>query len=372
MDNTTIETLISINNDDEEGDCNAFLSGINQSVLEAYCSMRAYEMLGSPLNIFMYIVVLTGVVGNVALLTVILKNRPLRTTPNMLVINVTLGDLMYLIVVVPTRLEYQVAFCFPDSEPLCKFASAWQVLAQGVCIFSIMAVSCERYGAITQHLGRSLFRGSARKTGFLIGLVWLASLVIAVPVYATASLHGGFICTYLPHFTPVAKGYVTVLLVCHYIVPLLVITILYSRMAHTLIRSADSFRGENQPGAKQFRARRRLAIIVLVIAVFFGVFWMPCYIYNMYYQFAVSCDTISDKDHIYEELRFFAALINSCFNPWIVFIMSSTHQRMLMRCICYREPGSRTTERRTNMTTLRSNSFMNSTKTNYTEITSSM
>ncbi|XP_022106504.1 bombesin receptor subtype-3-like [Acanthaster planci] len=369
MDFITTEPPNSTNMDDDV--CAMNLDSINQSLVEEFCNRRDYLALVTPLNIFMYWVVLAGVVGNMALLIVILKNRPLRTTPNMLVISVTVGDLMYLMVVVPTRLEHQVAFCFPNSIALCKLSSAWQVLAQGVCIYSIVAVSCERYGAITQHMGRSLFRGSAKKTGCLIGVVWLLAFVLAVPVYTTATLYHGMLCIYLPHFEPVAKCYVTVQLLCHYIIPLVIVTVLYSRMAHTLIRSADSFRGENQPGAKQFRARRRLAIIVLIIAIFFGVFWMPYYVYNMYYQYAL-CGNIDESDQAFIELRFFASLINSCFNPWIVFIMSTTHQRMLMRCISCRKTITRTTDRRTNMTTLRSNSFMSSSKANYTEITSSM
>ena len=362
------------NDTSEPENCSAeiFSAQLNESFVADMCSKNEYSALLSPLNFFLYVVVLFGVVGNVALLMVILKNRPLRTTPNILVINVTVGDLMYLLVAVPVHLEHQVNFCFQQGETMCKFTNMLNIVAQGVCIYSIMAVSAERYGAITQHLGRSIFRGSAKKTFLLVCIIWLVSLSLAFPVYVTSTLQNGFLCSYLPHNTTISKIYVTMQLFCHYIIPLLVVTILYSRMAHTLIRSADSFRGENQPGAKQFRARRRLAIIVLFIAVFFGVFWLPYYAFNVYFQFVFSF--CGDPPNILTllNLHYFMSVINSCFNPWIVFIMSSTHQRMLRRCILCQKPASRTMDRRTNMTTQRTNSFMNSTKGNYTEITSTM
>lgn len=358
---------------EEECSSASVLASFNTSQVEELCSDYTYDALLLPMNFFLYVVVLIGVVGNVALLAVILKNRPLRTTPNILVINVTVGDLMYLCIAVPAHLEDQVNFCFAQGEVSCKLVNAFNIVAQGVCIYSIVAVSAERYGAITQHLGRSLFRGSAKKTLFLVCIIWLLSLLLASPVYFTAKIHYGTLCTYLPHASPVSKAYVMMQLWCHYIIPLLVITVLYSRMAHTLIRSADSFRGENQPGAKQFRARRRLAIIVLFIAVFFGVFWLPYYAFNVYYQYVFNvCAKDVPNISIWKDLHYFMSVINSCFNPWIVFIMSSTHQRMLRHCILCKKPASKTMDRRTNMNTMRSNSFMNSSKGNYTEITSTM
>ncbi|XP_071789014.1 bombesin receptor subtype-3-like [Asterias amurensis] len=359
----------------EEIECSSenFMASLNASLVELVCSQNTYDKLYSPMNIFVYIVVLIGVVGNVALLGVILKNRPLRTTPNILVINVTVGDLMYLIVAVPSHLEGEVNVCFTQGEAACKLINAWNIVAQGVCIYSIVAVSAERYGAITQHLGRSLFRGSAKKTLFIVCIIWLLSLLLASPVYFTAKVHHGYLCTYLSHASQVAKAYVMMQLWCHYIIPLLIITVLYSRMAHTLIRSADSFRGENQPGAKQFRARRRLAIIVLFIAVFFGVFWLPYYAYNVYYHyvFSVCAKDIPDIS-TWRTFHYFMSLINSCFNPWIVFIMSTTHQRMLRHCILCKKPSLGHGKPHKTTNTMRSNSFMNSSKGNYTEITSTM
>ena len=319
----------------------------NDSVMDmngtAPCELQAPQHLWSP--ILLGIFSLIGIIGNLGLLIVILMNPQLRTAPNTMVLNLTLGDLLFLLMSAPFHIEHEIHPCWQYRQLGCKLVSAGQVVGMCVCILSLTAVSGERYMAITRKIRIGKGKAFCQTVGALIA-IWSLSIAFAIPVFFLASMMDGVpICLALPHFEKSAKWYVCLLCVFMYVIPLIFITVCYLLMARALFQSTRTFKGEKQPGERQFVMRRRLAIIILVMSVFFACFWLPYHVYQIWFELSFSYEIInsipkhvSDAINFNREFHFFMAFANSCLNPWIVFFMSSKHRKGIVERCC---PGKK-------------------------------
>lgn len=288
-----------------------------------------------------------GTVGNIGLLVVVVFTKHLRTAANIMVVNLTVGDLLYLLISAPFHIEHDVHPSWQFGAIACKFSQSGQVAAQGVCVLSLFALSLERHQAITKARVRASSH-NMHKTLFIVATIWFLSIMISLPIIilAETKLANGCdeICIFLPHFTPTAKTYVIFQFFALYVLPLAAIAGFYINMARVLLQSERQFQNESQPGARQFIARRRLAIIVLVITVMFGVLWLPYYAYTIWFQFRLqyslhSIDKVWNVLFFFQQFHFFTGVANSCLNPWVVFVMSSTHRQELLKLLrCRRKP----------------------------------
>ncbi|XP_072020593.1 gastrin-releasing peptide receptor-like [Amphiura filiformis] len=339
------------------------------------CDVQNPEHLWSP--ILLGIFSLIGIVGNLGLLIVILINPQLRTSPNAMVLNLTIGDLLFLLMSAPFHIEHEIHPCWQYRQLGCKLISAGQVVGMCVCILSLTAVSGERYMAITRKIRIGKGKAFCQTLVAMIA-IWSISIIFATPVFFLADMFPGVpICLALPHFEPSAKWYVCILCLFMYVIPLIFITVCYLLMARALFRSTRTFKGEKQPGERQFVMRRRLAVIILVMSVFFACFWLPYHVYQIWFELSFDYEMIqtipswtSNAIHFNRQFHFFMAFANSCLNPWIVFFMSSKHRKGITECCCpgkkaIREPTSAMT---TATSKVRNSNWNDSSHAQYTEM----
>lgn len=277
---------------------------------------------------------LVGFLGNCCLMMVILSNPRLRTSANILLTNLAMGDLLYVMISGPFFLEHELHSCWQYGLAACKLVNFTQVMVQGVCVYTLTALSIERYSVLVR--GGTIRHGGRMRRGILAAFaVWFIAAVVASPILAYAHISGDEapVCQYTKLFSRAAKIYEVARSLVMYLLPLAIITFLYTVIAQTLLKSAGAFAGETQPGARHFSARRRLALTVLVLAFFFGVFWLPYYIYIVWFQLDHSSLVHMAGVAEFRNLYYFSALANSCLNPIVIFAMSTSHRRALMICI---------------------------------------
>ncbi|XP_072024563.1 galanin receptor type 1-like [Amphiura filiformis] len=302
---------------------------------------RRYPIRPNFVVIFLFVITALGIIGNVALLLVVLRNSYLRSAPNILIINIMIADLLYIASTAPFYIKHEFGRpCWLMGLAPCKIRHYIPVIAQASCIFSITALSRERYSAIVRGLESRISR-NLRKTLLTVTSAWVTGIVIAAPVlFLTETTINDLNCLYMPVKSPHAKTYMFVIFAFLYVFPLLFITVHHYRIVKTLYRSGNtSVLTRNPSAVLQIRARKRLAHIVLVITIFFALFWFPHYAYSIW--FVTTKDLQITKNEgapkYLRYLNYYMALANSCLNPWIVFIMSSVHRNTLTRVFdCFR------------------------------------
>src|SRR6218665_2327388 len=111
------------------------------------------------------IIFVVGIVGNGTLIFIVLRNRPMRTKPNVLIVNLSIGDFLLILFSVPFT---SVIFTFNEwhfGSVICKLNEFMQTLSLGVSIFTLTALSIDRFVAIvyllTSYSSSSLNRVSS-------------------------------------------------------------------------------------------------------------------------------------------------------------------------------------------------------------------
>ncbi len=305
-----------------------------------------------PNGVILSIVGCLGVLGNASLLVLIIMYPNLRTIPNLLIINLTIGDLLYISVSFPVFVLHELYPYWYGNLLTCKSTNYLQIAGLGVCVYSIMGLSMERYIAIVKGLEMRSSRTTVRAV-MCIAAIWTVSLIIPIPILIMADKRGPTLCLYIPHWDTPSKAYETCRFVLMYMIPFCTILVLYSLIAKQLLFSP----GESSTQNPLFRARRRLAITVMVVAIFFGISWLPYFSYKMWfeYKFLDYFNTPGGEPPYWADYfraaHNYMAFINPCLNPWILFFISTAHRRSLARCLCCRssDKDEETSWRMTNL-----------------------
>ncbi len=282
-----------------------------------------------------------GVIGNVSLLVVTLSDRGLRNAPNILICNLAASDLIFIIVTGPIRIEHEINPCWLSGWLTCALKNYAPVVCQCACVYSLVALSRERYTAITQGI-HSRLGSQIKRTIFWVTFTWLFGVIFASPILSNkfSYIYIGILCMYVEHGSIAAKVYEAVKVMVLYVFPVAAISVHYSIMAKTLIQSTKKFKDNNASFTKQIESRKRLAYLSITLSICFGIFWLPSYIYTLMYNF-MSLEALK-RDYVtkFRHFHYYMSLANSSLNPWLVFALSSSHRKRLLKCRKVGENGT--------------------------------
>ncbi len=275
--------------------------------------------------------VIFGVIGNIVLLFVILRDKNLRNSPNILISNLALADLMYILVVGPIRIEHEIHPCWLRGAVACALKNFAPVVCQCACVYSLVALSRERYTAIVTGFKAHMSNKTKLTVCWAIG-AWLLGIVFASPILTQkfSYISHEILCSSVKRGSFAGKFYEVVKVLLLYIIPVIIILVHYLAMAETLLRSTKNFKTNSSQFIKQVNARKRLAYLSVTLSIFFVVFWLPSYAYTLNYHFKPQDEKdFSNIIFRFRQVHYFMSLANSSLNPWLVFALSSSHRSRL-------------------------------------------
>lgn len=222
-------------------------------------------------------------------------------------------------------------------------------------MFTLTALSADRFFAIVDPM-RKLHtggggRGATRCTIIVVACIWTLSILLAVPAAVFSfvrPLEGPPIEILICYPFPEHAGwwYPRIIIISkfliYYAIPLVIIGIFYSLMARHLVLSTRNLPGES---ARQVRARKKVAKMVLAFVFIFAFCFIPHHLFYLWFYFNPN----SDEDynviwHTIKILGFSLAYVNSCINPIALFCVSGTFRKHFRRYLfcCIRRKVSRT------------------------------
>ena len=195
-----------------------------------------------------YIVLLVALIGNVLIILVFSKYKPLRKSINYFVVNMAVSDLFTPLTIMPfiiaqtlssdrflSRLEPKVANVICK---LCYFLANVSVL---VSIQSLILISVDRLIAVVFPLKIKLISWKVRLVCILVS--WIVA--IATHAHYLHLLHVssyGYCCFKANWTTETNNKYKTAMFIVFYLVPVCLLTIIYSTIAWTLKRRQNERR----------------------------------------------------------------------------------------------------------------------------------
>ncbi|KAJ8672508.1 hypothetical protein QAD02_003767 [Eretmocerus hayati] len=321
-------------------------------------------------------VIVLAMAANLMVIIVVFKYHYMRSVTNYFVVNLSLADLLVTVICMPMAVSQAVSIIWVYGEMMCKLFFYLQGVAVAASVFTITAMSVDRFLAIRNPIDfRKIF--NRKSTKIVIAALWIIALVIFSPILIAATLQSPitdldnitlaghwarednlkmpkpptfYVCS--EDFKPLgihAHIFGAACFILVYAIPGCIVIIMYSMMGRTLCArrppfDCDSMEGSasSQQGFRLVRERRRVAWILLLLAVLFALCWLPYNVLRLLIDFGV----LSQRRIISDVLSYclFLGHANSALNPIVYCFMTRNFRRSVAEILCRNMYGS--TQRR--------------------------
>ncbi|KAK6173960.1 hypothetical protein SNE40_017326 [Patella caerulea] len=303
-----------------------------------------------PFNIVLMVVyaitMLAGLVGNAFVILVVVRQRHMRTLTNVFFLNLTIGDLLVLIICIPITLGNYLYRDWVYGEIMCKVTPFLQGTAVSVSVFSMLAISINRYFAIHIPLKAKLIF-SRQNVAIIIVLIWIASFgaispllfVNNVTTYGVPGIFEARACEEKWGTPQVKQIYSLVMLGILFVSPLSGMATMYSIISTTLW-NADTqlYPNGTKTGKVQtdrvIRQRRKTVRTLISLVIIFGVCWLPYYVVNIWLDFNIQSPSANDVLNYVYPLVQLLALSNSTVNPICYCFLTNGFRRAFINICC--------------------------------------
>ncbi|KAL4706232.1 hypothetical protein ACJJTC_013775, partial [Scirpophaga incertulas] len=278
---------------------------------------------------------------------------------NIFLVNLSVADLLVTLFCMPVQIAKSVTLIWYFGEVMCKTVNFLQGVAVASSVFTITAMSVDRYLAITQSL-RQPWMPSRGGACSLLALMWLLALAIFAPLLAVTAVEREMV----PLLSSTRNGSVLVdrtiefctekwpdsirkelfgafSFILVYAVPGSIVVVSYSLMGRRLCSVLPPFdqtegSANSQQRLRIVRERKRVALILLLLAVLFAMCWLP---YNIL-QLLIDVNAV-EVESVSSVLPYTLLLghANSAINPIVYCLMTRNFRRSLRKLICH-DPGN--------------------------------
>ncbi|XP_071169342.1 QRFP-like peptide receptor [Mytilus edulis] len=322
------------------------VSGMNETtILELYRSLQIFDTYFQEESIVLtalYVpVFLLGFLGNFIVIILVLTNQQLRNSTNLYLCNMAAADLFVSLICVPMAVGHALYRVWIYGEFMCKVTAYLQGVTVAASIFTISTLSVDRFLAIRHPM---IFRrvSNTRAATRIIIVIWIVSIVIMAPLLIVKKVNTlhlfeepiHFCHEIWPHITH-RQAYDICLFLFVYVIPGIVIFIAYSLIGNKLWTEDKNLqRTESETskgiGRHVMSGRKRVAKMLIALAVLFAVCWLPYYVVSLYLDF-----TTEGVKNFLLVLPFTILLghSNSAFNPILYFYSSQSFRKYLYRAL---------------------------------------
>ncbi|KAM4592259.1 galanin receptor type 1b [Odontesthes bonariensis] len=275
------------------------------------------------------LIFVVGVVGNSLVMVVIgrVKHggggaRAISPT-NIFILNLSVADLLFLLFCVPFHATIYSLPQWVFGAFLCTFGHFFSSVSMLVSIFTLVAMSVDRYIAVVRSR-KSAYARSPRNA--LVGLcvIWSASLVCSVPVaqHQVLTDHPA-----APNSTfcweswsgASRPAYRVSILGLGFVLPLLLICCCYTRVLCHLHKKMKNM------SKKSKRSKRKTTQTILLVVTAFTICWLPHHIIAMWVEFGTF--TLTDASFAFRIVAHCLSYGNSCVNPVLYAFLSENFRK---------------------------------------------
>ena len=299
--------------------------------------IRSYEEARNVFAIILSInlvVIVLGIIVNASICYVMVrKKRYQRNGSNFFIMHLSMMELTYSFIVFPII----ISFAVPTSEIKSIQCKACETCASAIFV-SLVAIATDRYQNIVHPL-KTL--KSKKKPVLLVCLVWLYAVIVSCPsVVSVESISvreipeaGGMYCNDcadkklcdIPQ-TPLGQSSTTLYFLLAFFVPLVVISVLYTKIAIFLHKRSHTGMMNKLAARSKTKAVRMLIVIVFAYVLSLG----PAVILVMLRSYGVFNNSSFDVMLLVNWVVEFVTYTSSLGNPLIYAYYNGDFRRELL------------------------------------------
>ncbi|XP_077290585.1 neuropeptide FF receptor 1-like [Arctopsyche grandis] len=297
-------------------------------------------------------VFLLSITANTLVIIVVFKYHYMRNVTNVFLVNLSVADLMVTLLCMPVQVVKAITLVWYFGSPICKIVGYMQGVAVAASVFTITAMAVGRFLAITRPISTPS-QPKWKWALLVLLLLWIIAFSIFSPLLWVMIVQSepidytfdGHNTSYvivefcIEHWgnSPVEKklfGSMNFILV--YAIPGFIVVVAYSLMGKKLCSMQPPFDREEgsastQQGARLFRERKRVAWILLLLAVLFAICWLP---YNTV-QLLLDFKYLNEKSvGTFQSYSLLLGHMNSAINPIVYCFMTRNFRSSVKKLVC--------------------------------------
>ncbi|XP_072036337.1 galanin receptor type 1-like [Amphiura filiformis] len=293
-----------------------------------------------------------GVVGNMlVILAVSRRLQGMHKTMIVFITNLSISDMLFLIFFMPFSATILTMPSWLFGNFMCKFVNFFMYTSMFSSIYTLVAMSLDRYIAIVYPLGFFDVR-TLRNSVALAIIIWIVSCIFSSPyLYVFGTEIENYTVNYTTyteteHYTVnyytetycvenwqhkrQRPRYHVFLFISGYAVPLIAISGAYLRILCVLWRKMELTEGAGQSSAaRAAKSKMKTLRLVIVVVLAFGICWLPHHIINLWMGFGKFEFTMGTM--IFKIFALCLASFNSCLNPILYTISSENFRNSLVK-----------------------------------------
>ncbi|WAR22046.1 OX2R-like protein [Mya arenaria] len=296
------------------------------------------NVLVAVLNAIIFII---GVTGNILVITVILKLREMRTPTNVFLLNLSVADVLFLVVCQPAAL---LEFFGKDrwflGEAMCKLVPLLENGTLHVSILTMLAVTFERYFALCHPLKQHMVCTISKTVKCLL-LIWAVAVFLTVPFPVMTVLEDATFYDGTPTKVCRTKINSSWKYVAFFAIPLIILVSIYIKIIHQLMSDTLNKLTQNKRSALQTIARRQVVYMLILIMVLFFVTLFPIRVLTLWLIFSPAENVYTIGLEAFLNLISWSRIlmyVNSAGNP-IIYCLTSTKFKMAFKRLLKRNDG---------------------------------
>ncbi|NXQ36737.1 PKR2 protein, partial [Alaudala cheleensis] len=232
-------------------------------------------------------------IGNFIFIAALARYKKLRNLTNLLIANLAISDFIVAIVCCPFELDYYVVqqLSWQHGHVLCASVSYLRTVSLYVSTNALLAIAVDRYLAIVHPLKP---RMNYQTATFLIALVWLVSILVAIPsaYFATETVlfivknQEKIFCGQIWSVDQQMyyKSYFLFIFGIEFVAPVVTMTLCYARISQELwFKTVPGFQTEQI--RKRLRCRRKTVLVLMCILTAYVLCWAPFYGFSIVRDF---------------------------------------------------------------------------------------
>ncbi|XP_032754391.1 pyroglutamylated RF-amide peptide receptor [Rattus rattus] len=288
--------------------------------------------------------------GNSLVIYVVTRSKAMRTVTNIFICSLALSDLLIAFFCIPVTMLQNISDKWLGGAFICKMVPFVQSTAVVTEILTMTCIAVERHQGLV-HPFKMKWQYTTRRAFTILGVVWLAAIIVGSPMWHVQRLEIKYdflyekehICCLEEWASPVHQRiYSTFILVILFLLPLVVMLVLYSKIGYELWikkRVGDSSALQTIHGkemSKIARKKKRAVVMMVTVVALFAACWAPFHVVHMmveYSNFEKEYDDVTIKMvfAVAQTIGFF----NSICNPFVYAFMNENFKKNFLSAVCY-------------------------------------
>ncbi|CAG9560961.1 unnamed protein product [Danaus chrysippus] len=283
------------------------------------------------------IIFVLGLLGNILVCYVVIRNRAMQTVTNLFITNLALSDILLCIFAVPFTPLYSFRGSWSWGSLLCHMMPSAQGCSVYISTLTLMSIAIDRFFVIIYPFRP---RMKIETCISVIAMIWTFSITVTLPYAIFMTYYDLDIGRFCEETWPTEKlrrvfGSITSIL--QFVLPFSVIAFCYTCVSFKLNDRAKAKAASKNTRKEEFdkNRKRRTNQMLIAMVTIFGLSWLPLNVtnlYNDYYMYAIHSK--------YYFLIFFVchviAMSSTCYNPFIYAWMNENFRKefkQLIPCI---------------------------------------